>query len=198
MWNTRNIDFETIKKDSQKVEEDRYMDIYPVFINFFKGRELNEETIILGVSLAYSWMPTIPKINLENIDEVVEIIKKEELTAADLEELSKCFNNSVVGTSKLLHFIYPEKYPIWDSNVFRYFYDGLALDYKVNKVRHYLKYFDFCNDLITNNEEEITKIQKDFINKFGVEVSKMRALELIFFQVGKTKKEAPITSKTHR
>lgn len=198
MWNTRNINFEIIKNDSQKVEKDRYMDIYPIFIDFFKGRELDKEAIILGISLVYSWMPTIPKINLENIDEVVEIIKKEELTSDDLEKLSKCFNNSVIGTSKLLHFIYPNKYPIWDSNVFKYFYDGLAFEYKVNKVRHYLNYFDFCNDLIANNEEEITKIQKDFINKFGVEVSKMRTLELIFFQVGKTKKEGAITSKTHR
>lgn len=198
MWNTRNIDFETIKSDVSKVEKDRYMDIYPVFLDFFKGRKLDRDTIILGISLVYSWMPTIPKIEVENIDKVVEIIQKEELDTLDLEQLKLCFNNSIVGTSKLLHFIYPEKYPIWDSNVFKYFYDGLALEYRVNKVKYYMEYLDFCNDLIAKNEKELVEIQKYFTNKFGVEVSKMRVLELIFFQVGKTKKEAPITSKEYR
>ena len=105
MWSTKSIDFETIKNDSQKVEKDKYMDIYPIFLDFFKDRELDRETIILGISLVYSWMPTIPKIDIQNIDKVVDIIKKDEITASDLEVLSKCFNNSIVGTSKLLHFI---------------------------------------------------------------------------------------------
>ena len=51
----------------------------------------------------YSRMPTIPKIDIQNIDKVVDIIKKEEITASDLEVLSKCFNNSIVGTSKLFY-----------------------------------------------------------------------------------------------
>ena len=92
-----------IKSDISKVEKDRYMDIYPVFLDFFKDRELDRETIILGISLMYSRMPTIPKIDIQNIDKVVDIIKKEEITASDLEVLSKCFNNSIVGTSKLFY-----------------------------------------------------------------------------------------------
>ena len=92
-----------IKSDISKVEKDRYMDIYPVFLDFFKDRELDRGTIILGISLMYSRMPTIPKIDIQNIDKVVGIIKKEEITASDLEVLSKCFNNSIVGTSKLFY-----------------------------------------------------------------------------------------------
>ena len=72
MWSTKSIDFETIKNDSQKVEKDKYMDIYPIFLDFFKDRELDRDTIILGISLVYSWMPTIPKIDIQNIDKVVE------------------------------------------------------------------------------------------------------------------------------
>jgi hypothetical protein len=199
MWSTKSIDFETIKNDSQKVEKDKYMDIYPIFLDFFKDRELDRETIILGISLVYSWMPTIPKIDIQNIDKVVDIIKKEEITASDLEVLSKCFNNSIVGTSKLLHFIYPDKYPIWDSNVCKYFTDGEPFSYRVNKVSNYLKYIDFCNGLIENNKEGIAEIQKEFITKFGLEISKMRTLELIFFQVGKNKEVVQmITSKEYR
>ncbi|MDY3520581.1 hypothetical protein [Riemerella anatipestifer] len=188
MWNTESVDFSIIKNDSKKVVKDRYMDIYPIFLNFFKSRELDRETIILGISLVYSWMPTIPKIDLQNIDKAVDIIKKENLNAIDLEELSKCFNNSIVGTSKLLHFIYPNKYPIWDSNVCKYFIGGKSFTYRVNKVDNYLKYFDFCNNLVKNNEKEIAEIQQCFTSKFGVEISKMRTLELIFFQIGKSKK----------
>lgn len=43
------------------------------------------------------------KNDIQNIDKVVGIIKKEEITASDLEVLSKCFNNSIVGTSKLFY-----------------------------------------------------------------------------------------------
>ena len=127
------------------------------------------------------------------------IIKKDEITASDLEVLSKCFNNSIVGTSKLLHFIYPDKYPIWDSNVCKYFTDGEPFSYRVNKVSNYLKYIDFCNGLIENNKEGIAEIQKEFITEFDLEISKMRTLELIFFQVGKNKEVVQmITSKEYR
>ena len=79
-----------IKSHISKVEKDRYMDIYPVFLDFFKDRELDRG-------------PTIPKIDIQNIDKVVDIVKKDEITASDLEVLSKCFNNSIVGTSKLFY-----------------------------------------------------------------------------------------------
>ena len=66
-------------------------------------------------------------------------------------------------------------------------------------MSNYLKYIDFCNNLIINNKEGIAEIQKEFITKFGLEISKMRTLELIFFQVGKNKEVVEmITSKVYR
>jgi len=40
----KKIDFEMIKSHISKVEKDRYMDIYPVFLDFFKDRELDRGT----------------------------------------------------------------------------------------------------------------------------------------------------------
>ena len=41
------------------------------------------------------------------------------LNSEELEIVKKCVNNSLVGTSKLLHFINPSIYAIWDSKIFR-------------------------------------------------------------------------------
>ena len=59
--------------------------------------------------------------------------------------------------------------------------------------------FDAFLFLIKNNKEGIAEIQKKFITEFGLEISKMRTLELIFFQVGKNKEVVQmITSKEYR
>ena len=42
------------------------------------------------------------------------------ISTQELQILKNAFNNSLVGVSKLLHFIQPEKYAIWDSRVFRF------------------------------------------------------------------------------
>lgn len=60
------------------------------------------------------------EVNLE--DEVVLINKAkkgESLDEKELDLLKRRINNSMVGLSKLLHFINPEQYAIWDSKIYR-------------------------------------------------------------------------------
>lgn len=40
----------------------------------------------------------------------------------EIAEFIPIINNSLVGTSKLLHFINPNDYAIWDSNIFHCFF----------------------------------------------------------------------------
>jgi len=103
------------------------------------------------------------------------------LQKQDLELLKKIVNNSIVGVSKLLHFVNPNYYLIWDSRVARYFQIK-----NVNNIDNYLKYLDFCHSLSKN------LLDKVYHNICVIEPSfkkatKLRTLEFIFFNLGKTK-----------
>lgn len=50
-----------------------------------------------------------------------ECIKSDCLEKAFVERVSWLTNNSVVGASKLLHFLNSQKYPIFDSKVYNYY-----------------------------------------------------------------------------
>lgn len=79
------------------------------------------------VAFSYSWMPTIPTIHYDKIEgkkeNLFKELKKLQNGNADIEWLFKTLvpviNNSVVGTSKSLHFIAPNEVPIYDSRVIR-------------------------------------------------------------------------------
>ena len=93
--------------------------------------------------------------------------------------LKNCFNNSLVGSSKLLHFINPEQFAIWDSRVCRYLLQKTPHSYIVENIDLYLDYLSFCDYLIKDNKTE--ELQKIVEEKIGYKISKMRAIELIFF-----------------
>lgn len=79
------------------------------------------------IAFAYSWMPTIPNVKVISPEEWTELknyisrldsLKEDELSAL-LEKLIPKINNSIVGTSKVLHFISPNCMPIIDSRVLK-------------------------------------------------------------------------------
>lgn len=164
-----------------------YMTSYPEFVSYFQklSKEITKHEMIIGINFVYGWMPTI----LKNIDdsyfkECLKILNKAKgqktLDSNDFEMLKKTFNNSIVGTSKLLHFINPEKYPIWDSNVCRFLFKK---NIEVNRVCLYEKYLNWSNEIILSDIFE--DIHMKIIKKVGSPVSKMRAIELLCFFTGR-------------
>ncbi|WP_177765187.1 hypothetical protein [Flavobacterium sp. I3-2] len=101
--------------------KDIYVEMYKYYTNFFKEKDiLTESDVVIGVGFTYSWMPTILKnLNLSKLDRVTSILNNVkqgvEISDDDLLLLKEFSNNSLVGASKLLHFINPEQYAIWDS-----------------------------------------------------------------------------------
>lgn len=90
----------------------------------FKNQKVNnEDDFIKLVAFAYSWMPTIPEWN-KNLDWKQCKVELEKLKKNDADALKKTLelitpsvNNSIVGSSKVLHFMFPETIPVIDSNV---------------------------------------------------------------------------------
>lgn len=168
-----------------------YTKSYLYYIEYFEKLEtLDEEHIIIGVGLTYSWMPTIPKrIDINIIQETIPLLNQvksggEILNIEQLKLLKKFCNNSLVGASKLLHFINPYDYAIWDSRVFKYLNEGEPPHrYKLeNYPDKYLDYLKFLNELKLEDEfMELYEIINKKIGYANYTISKNRALELIFF-----------------
>lgn len=162
-----------------------YTITYPFFLKHFeKEGEINIQDLIIGISFTYSWMPTILKnINIQNESEILQVLNRaksgKDLIESDLELLKSAFNNSMVATSKLLHFINPDKFAIWDSRVFRNLYQEEPHKYKLEKPQAYLKYLYYLGKLqTTSNFNQFHAIIR---KKVGYKITPLRALELGFY-----------------
>lgn len=166
--------------------KENYLVSYPHFLNYFKNLEtINLENLIIGISFTYSWMPTILKsIKLENADKTLSILnevkKGKKINEEQLATLKSSFNNSLVGTSKLLHFINPKQYAIWDSRVFRFLNNEEPHKYKLEKPKTYIEYIEFVEKL--KNDESFDAFYLLMKQKVGYEITEYRALELAFFK----------------
>lgn len=162
-----------------------YFIIYPHFLNYFKHKShLDLSDVVLGISFVYSWMPTILKsLDLNKEDTILQILnrakKGDDLSKKELAFLKSIFNNSLVGTSKLLHFINPEKFAIWDSRVFRNLCKEEPHKYKLEKPEAYLSYLTLLNEL--KQEMYFGNFHKLMIKKVGYYITPLRALELGIF-----------------
>lgn len=175
-----------IDKVKVKIEENRYNEFYIYFVNYYKNisGDLNKENIVIGASFTYSWMPTIlKKFKFNLLDKAIPLFNKvksnKELTKEELNLLKELVNNSTVGVSKLLHFINPKKYPIYDSRV--YYFIMNKNKYR-DSVEDYLNYINILKELekdIKFKNEISTQIKIPNFN-----ISFFRAVELIMFTKG--------------
>ena len=171
-----------------KKDEENYLLAYKYFLNYFKEVEnIQLDNIVIGISFTYSWMPTIlKKIDLTDPENLVLIFNKvknsEIITTQELLILKNSFNNSIVGTSKLLHFINPEKYAIWDSRVFRFLTGKEPHHSKFQDPKTYLEYLTLIE--VLKKDTKFHNFYELMMQKVGYEISESRALELAFFKGG--------------
>lgn len=176
-----------------RISEDskRYIESYPFFIDYFNDlkRDLEKKDIIIASHFVYGWMPTVLKhINItdEHLN-LLNLIKYQQvyLNKDELESLTQITNNSVVGLSKLLHFIAPDLYPIWDSNICFYWTNK---KYQANNIMLYIKYREKLKEII--GKPEYNHIHKNVCDKIESykEVSRFRSCEMILFELGKQQK----------
>lgn len=174
----------TKKEIAQLAKAKWYNQTYKLFIN----HSLNDMSDFWKiVAFAYSWMPTIPNINIQQskLNDDLEFWKNlnrlrngsEMDRKAFLEKLVPNINNSVVGTSKVLHFIAPDYVPILDSKVlsnWNWFFKNTETPTfsktlsASNQIRIYLQYWKLMEEWKNN------------CKKAGKDVS-LRALEKSLF-----------------
>ncbi|MFN0278675.1 MAG: hypothetical protein ACKVRN_08740 [Pyrinomonadaceae bacterium] len=166
--------------------EDSYILSYREFIAYFAGLEgITAHNLVIGAHFAYGWMPTILELKktAEFIPSAVTILNEakrgREITEEDLQVLRDTINNSLVGASKLLHFVNPNSYAIWDSRVFKYINGQPAYNYQMQNTQNYLGYLANCKEITETNE--FKPVHASMNAKLGYAVSPFRAVELIMF-----------------
>jgi hypothetical protein len=185
-----NISLEHFIRDGENTTISSKSDYvsYREFLKYFDAiKKINRHNLIIGIHFTYGWMPTIFDFRSDNFDSAVHILNrvksgKELISPDDLILLKGLFNNSLVGTSKLLHFINPCKYAIWDSRVFRY----LTNKYNYNQIENpanYLSYLTFCFELIIS--EEFDTLKKLIESRVGYLMTPLRIVDIIMYENGK-------------
>jgi hypothetical protein len=99
------------------------------------------------------------------------------LDSEDVLTLAEIVNNSVVGASKLLHFVAPGRFAIWDSRVARYL--GSSVTAGPAGVERYLSYNECCLALAAT--ESARAIAEKITRLSGCEINTLRAIELVMF-----------------
>jgi len=198
-----NISFEDVEKQFREGggydelnSEHNYHKSYRCFVEYFKDLDtITEDNFIIAANFTYGWMPTILNFKPDSVSKVefgnvLALLNKAKgstrLSEGDILKVKALVNNSIVGTSKLLHFINPEVYAIWDSHVCR-FWTGESSSYQVGTVKLFEKYLDGLSKVPKSSA--LKKAQERFKDKLGYEVSHLRVIETMMFTLGKDLKD---------
>ena len=150
---------------------------------------MRKQAIVAIAHMAYGWMPRmlmICDINHENAKTIMHAVNassSEEAIELVFEFLESPINNSWVGLSKVLHFINPETFPIWDSNVAKIF----GKQNQMSNRDLYCDYIILCHSISKSPEVSapVEKVKEHFKKTLDYEVTDIRAVEFILFTVGR-------------
>jgi hypothetical protein len=146
------------------------------------AKEMGEDALSAIAHMAYGWMPTILKKFSDSQPGIVgpatESRSFEEASGLIQSLDDSPINNSWVGMSKVLHFMNPEFFPIWDSRVAKHF--GLKIS-QVNKKNHFIEYLTFVEK--NRKSDAVKRVREAFVKEAGYEVTDVRACEFILFSV---------------
>ena len=185
------LNLELYEKIIEEVKEDltahNSQQWYKYSYNLFTSHKLvSIDDFWKTVAFSYSWMPTIPTIHYEKIQgkelQLLEELKKLQQGNGNIDwlfnTLTPVINNSVVGTSKTLHFIAPDIIPIYDSRVIKawekLFKNDFELTLKSKKgdIKKILFFVEKMHDWKTTIGKKNNKIT-------------LRDIELILYYYGK-------------
>lgn len=196
------VSIERIVQDEKKVafhaDDHTSFLSYREFLLYFDGLEtLNTHHFVIAAHFAYGWMPKILVLhNLqENLPRAVAILNNvrrgELIGIPELTLLRETMNHSLVGPSKLLHFINPEIYAIWDGNSYKYitgrdpYSNKIPSSDYIDDPRNYVRYLENCTRLI--QEPDFAPVHVSINQKIGYAVTPLRALELVMYVNGRNK-----------
>lgn len=179
-----------LDKDRLKFDNQYYQ-----FYISLKCQSIKDLAIIAG--LAYSWMPTKLDLYFPNdynwqlLFSYIQSFKKNNLDIREelIFQLSTNCNHSIVGASKMLHFINPKFAPMVDSRVTRYWNRFFANEIRRGIVRKMPSTWNvnYNNEIAVRKKIEIYLYYWDCLllwKKNMKNTLKLRDIEVLFYFLG--------------
>lgn len=148
--------------------------------------------------VAYGWMPRIARLEPKYTKSALLAIQNarsanpQNIQINDVSDLALCLR-SVVGASKVLHFVNPEVYPIWDSNIERFRQKSDPTTNYMSDASNYVSYIREVHSI--RAEPGFTSFHAQFNNALAVwltavgttayTVTEVRAVELAAFELSR-------------
>ncbi|MBK6827110.1 MAG: hypothetical protein IPG86_09625 [Chitinophagaceae bacterium] len=172
------------------VQGKKIFDTYPYFIKN-KRKLRTADDLIVAISIAYSWMPTMLDmyeqserslaklkkeiVRFKAIHSSVALLKKETEIKETLAIFCKATNNSVVGACKVLHLFYPLQVPIFDRRVIRAWNKLLPATAKIpilNQRNQVNCFYNYWLGILYWKENlghtGVRRIEKNYLNTGGI------------------------------
>lgn len=159
--------------------------------------DIGAEELSTTISMVYGLMPTAMVLRRGDLEPLLPALNRlrtdgVRLDSFEIDTLAAIVNNSIVGTSKLLHFIAPAVYPVWDSRINRFLHgDPPPATNRLSAYRAYLADFDRIAA-----EPEFETLRASVEAKLAYPVSGARAFEVIMYMsdaLGLAHIPAPVT-----
>jgi hypothetical protein len=165
--------------------EESYILLYREFVRYFESIDIiTPHHVAIGAAFTFSWMPTILDFRvkssqeLESAAEILNRARAGPVTRQEICCIQKILKNSLVGASKLLHFVNPATLAIWDSRVCSYCF-GTS---DVSNFDLFQLYQDACQDV--TRQPAFAPALASINRKVGYVVTSIRAAELIMYTGG--------------
>ena len=169
--------------------DDSYILSYPHLIQYFKSKtEFGTTDFVCGAHMVYGWMPTILELYPDprgfGLADAAALLTKVRhsgsLLDKELESLAAITNNSLVGASKLLHFVAPDRFAIWDSKIYAFVFRERPQNYRVRQISNYRTYLGVLSKY--QSDPRFPAFHAAVNKKIGYPVSALRAIEIVMFQ----------------
>lgn len=171
----------------QQPQNNQLLTTYGPMLEFAKRNKVKfDKTTLIGLAhMAYGWMPTmIQKISIKDFSDWQDSITAGSLDKSFLMEVMNLTNDSIVGASKLLHFLNPDLYPIYDSRVYKTIL-GKEKHNLSKDVENYICYTSKLRLLVKEPKGSSTfsKIEKELVRKNFIpsKCSRIRILEVCLY-----------------
>jgi hypothetical protein len=176
-----------LEKRTRILANDSYVLAYPHLLSYFSPiADFSAADFVRGAHMVYGWMPTIldlhsdSNVNFQKVADLLTTAKRSgALTDSEIEMIAALVNNSFVGASKLLHFVVPDSFAIWDSKIYSYVFNERPYNHRVNQVSKYRFYLNLL-DMLTK-DKRFGNFHESVNRKLNYEVTQIRALEIVMF-----------------
>ena len=137
--------------------------------------------------MAYGWMPRVIRIDQAHIAVALPAAVKAQSATVEtispelVKAIARCLH-SVVGASKVLHFIKPTVFPIWDSNIERFRANRKPSNVHMNNTAHYLNYLQDVHAI--KHDPRFPTFYKQYNAALG---NRLRALGIRLYEVSEVR-----------